>query len=139
MAKVISHITVSALLLLTAIGMTFNVHYCQGHLYDLAVNAPAHHCCEPEAEAHACHHDQDQPAAHHCEDESVTVALTSDYMVSDLSFEFQNNHSNDLFFVTLLLDENPGSVYIVTRQIFSDKEPPPAKEVVLSQLQRFLI
>jgi len=139
MAKVFTHIAISALLLLAATGMTINVHYCQGHVYDFAVNAPAHHCCEPEAKPHACHHDQDQPASHHCEDESVTVELTSDYLFSGLSYEFQNNHSNDLFFVTLLLDENPGSDYIVTRQVFSDKEPPPVKEVVLSQLQRFLI
>lgn len=139
MAKILSHMALSALLLLTATGMTINMHYCQGHLYDMAVNAPAHHCCEADSGALACHHDQEQPACHHCEDETVTVALTSNYLISGLSSEFQNNHSNDLLLITLLLDENPGTDKIVTRQFFSDYKPPPTQEVVLSRLQRFLI
>jgi hypothetical protein len=139
MVRFFSHITMSALLVLTATGMTINVHYCQGHLYDMALNAPAHHCCDVDVDKQSCHHDQAQPAKHHCEDETITVESTSDYLVSAISFHFENNHSNDLFFVALLPDEIPGIETQATRRFFSAKEPPPLPEVELARLQRFLI
>ena len=139
MAKIISHITLAALLVLTSTGMTINMHYCQGHLYDLAFNAPAHSCCEPDGKKHSCHHDQAQPVKHHCEDESVTVESTGDYLGSVYSFHFENNHSNDLFFITLMLDETPGDADFTSRFHLRDKKPPPVQEVELARLQRFLI
>jgi hypothetical protein len=139
MVKVFSHIAMSALLLVTATGMTINVHYCQGHLYDMALNAPAHSCCEPDAKAKSCHHDQAQPVKHHCEDETVTLESTGDYVIpADIS-HFENNHSNDLFFITLLLDETPGEADVPSRYHLKDKRPPPSQVVELSQLQCFLI
>lgn len=139
MAKFISHILLAALLVITATGMTINVHYCQGHLYDMALNAPAHHCCDTDMDTQSCHHDPVQPVKHHCEDETVTVESTSDYVIPACTFHFENNHSNDLFFVALLLDESPGAEAIATRRFFNAKEPPPLKEVDLARLQRFLI
>jgi hypothetical protein len=139
MVKLLSHMALSVLLVLTSAGMTINMHYCQGHLYDMAFNAPAHSCCEPDGKTHSCHHDHAQPVKHHCEDESVTVKSTGDYLGSAFSFPFENNHSNDLLFITLLLDETPGEADFTSRFHLRDKKPPPTQEVELSRLQRFLI
>ena len=73
MIKLIGHMVLSGLLLVTSTGMTINMHFCQGHLYDLALNAPAHSCCEPDAGETACHHHHDMTKSHQCDDKSIRI------------------------------------------------------------------
>jgi hypothetical protein len=138
MFKLLSHITLSALLLLSATGLTINMHFCDGHLYDLALIAPAHDCCEIDGSADACHHHQDQTKPHQCDDETVKVDSTNDFFVSAYSFDFENSHSFDLFFTTQLFIENPKAENSTVAGVLNYKRPPP-QEVVLSQIQSFLI
>ena len=138
MIKLLSHITLSALLLLSATGLTINMHFCDGQLYDLAFIAPAHDCCEPDGSEDACPHHQDQAMPHQCDDETVKVESTNDFFVSAYSFDFENSHSFDLFFTTQLFIENPKTGKLAVAGVLNYKRPPP-QEVVLSQIQSFLI
>jgi hypothetical protein len=142
MIKLLSHITLSAILLLSATGMTINMHFCEGHLYDVALIAPAHDCCETDGTEDTCQHDQDQNRSHQCEDgcedESIQAQSTTDFFVSGYSFDFENSHTFDLLFATQLLIEKPLTAESKVVGVLNYKKPPP-QEVVLSQIQSFLI
>lgn len=138
MFKIISHIVLSALLLFSATGMTINMHFCQNHLYDLAFNAPAHDCCESDMDDNVCHHDHDMAKTHHCDDESIKIESSHDFLASGLSFDFDNSHSFELYSTSQLILESPESEKSFTNRIFNYKKPPP-QDVVLSQIQSFLI
>jgi hypothetical protein len=138
MFKVISHIVLSALLLVSATGMTINMHFCQGHLYDLAFNVPAHDCCENDLDDNACHHDHDMTKAHHCDNESIKIETSHDFLASGFLFDFDNSQSLELFGTSHCMPESPDTEKAGTPRIFEYKKPPP-QEVVLSQIQSFLI
>ena len=103
MIKFLIHISLSALLLLSATGMTINLHYCQDQLFDLALIRPADNCCETGMHENHCHHDADMANSNHCDDESISFESTSEYVVSAISFSFENAHSFDLFYTTPLI------------------------------------
>lgn len=139
MVKLIGHMVVSALLLVSATGMTVNMHFCQGDLYDLALNAPAHSCCEHQSNKHTCHHDHDMTKPHHCDDKSIEIESSHDYVVSGFSYDFEASHSLELFGTTsTLLVESPDTEKAFTTRIITYKKPPP-QEVVLAQIQSYLI
>ena len=128
----------SALLLISATGMTVNMHFCQGHLYDLALNAPAHDCCEPAQDSKACHHDHDMAKPHHCDDKSIQIESSHEYVLTGFSFDFEDSPSFVLFGTSTLLIESPNTEKTATTRILNYKKPSP-QEVVLAQIQSFLI
>ena len=132
----------STLLLFSATGMTINMHFCQGYLYDLAVNVPAHDCCDNKSDDNTCHHNQqhnhDQSKSHHCDNETIKSRSTDNFVVSDFSYNFENSHSFDLFCTNHLLAEIPEAVTSSNNIKFNYNKPLP-QEVVLSQIQSFLI
>ncbi len=138
MVKIISHIVLSVMMLFSVTGMTINMHFCQGHLYDLAFNAPAHDCCEYETNKNACHHDHDMAKSHHCDDESIKIESSHDFISSGFTFDFKDSHSFELFGTSQLMPESPVAINTSATRIFHYKKPPP-QEVVLSQIQSFLI
>lgn len=138
MFKILGHTIISALLLVSTTGMTINMHFCHGNLYDLALNAPAHSCCEPDAESNACHHDNDMATPHHCDDKSISIESNHDYVASGFSFEFNDTPSFELFGTKTLLIESPDTEKSFTTKVLNYKKPPP-QEVVLSRIQSFLI
>lgn len=139
MFKIAGHIIVSAVLLVSSAGLTINMHFCEGHLYDLALFAPAYSCCETHGIKACCHHNHDQNKAHHCEDESIKLESTNDFFVSNVSFDFENSHTFDLLFATQLLIENPLTTESTVVGVLNYKKPPPPQEVVLSEIQSYLI
>ena len=139
MVKILSHIVLSALLLVSATGMTINMHYCNGHLYDLALNAPAHDCCDSGMDDNVCHHKRDQAKSNQCDNETIKLESTNDFFVSTYTFDFDNEHSIDLFFPTQLLIEESVTAESQVNGILNFNKPPPTQEVVLSQIQSFLI
>jgi hypothetical protein len=128
----------SGLLLVTSTGMTINMHFCQGHLYDLALNAPAHSCCEPDAGETACHHHHDMTKSHQCDDKSIRIESSQDYVSSGFTFDFGDTHSFELFGTSTLLIEPADTDKPFTTRLIDYKKPPP-QEVVLSQIQTYLI
>lgn len=138
MVKIIGHIVLSVMMLFSATGMTINMHFCQDHLYDLAFNAPAHDCCENDTDDDACHYDHDMVKNHNCDDESIKIESSHDFITSGFTFDFEDSHSFKLFSTTQLMLESPVAEKTSTTRIFSYKKPPP-QEVVLSQIQSFLI
>lgn len=141
MIKTISHIAISLLLLLSGTGMAINLHYCQDQLYDFALVVPAHDCCEDGCvhEIH-CHHDSDMDHSNDCKDETIIIESTSDYFVPAFSFNFCSDHSSDLFYTTQsIYDDNQSTVKSFDIMVLNYKKPPTSHEVVLSQIQFFLI
>ena len=76
--------------------------------------------------------------AHHCEDESIKIESSQDFVVSGFTFNFENSHSFRLFSTSQLMLESPVAKNTSATGIFNYKKPPP-QEVVLSQIQAFLI
>jgi hypothetical protein len=139
MFRLISHIILSGLILLSLTGLTINLHYCQETLYDIALNSPAESCCENGAHDHHCHPDPDMENSNHCDDETVKVESTDVYFVSSYSFDFDDVHHINLLFATQLLPENQRTANKTESEVFNYKKPPMLPEVVLSQIQSFLI
>jgi hypothetical protein len=139
MFRLISHIILSGLILLSLTGLTVNLHYCQDTLYDIALNSPAESCCENGAHEHHCHPDPDMDNSNHCDDETIKVESTDDFFVSSYSFDFDDVNHIDLFNRTLLFLENKLTANNTESEVLNYKKPPTLSEVVLSQIQSFLI
>jgi hypothetical protein len=139
MFRFFSHILLSGLILLSITGVTVNLHYCQDGLYDIALSSPAENCCENGAHDHPCHQDSNMDKPIDCEDETVKVESTDDFFVSSYSFDFNNNQIIDLFHITSLFSENRGTTKITSSKVPNFKIPLVPPEVVLSQVQSFLI
>jgi len=139
MFKLISHIILSGLILLSLTGLTINLHYCQDTLYDIALNSPAESCYENGAHENCCHSGPDMENSNHCDDETVKVESTDDFFVSSYSFDFKDVHHIDLFNRTLTFLENQRTANSTNSEVLNYKKPPILPEVVLSQIQSFLI
>ncbi len=139
MLRSISHITLLVLILLSATELTINLHYCQDHLYDFALNAPAHNCCETGEHENHCHHSSDMDMSNHCDDETIKVGSTDEFFISSYSFDFSNVHTIDLFLTNEILLENQSTANDAKTIVLNYKKPPTHQEVVLSQIQSFLI
>lgn len=139
MFKTLSHIALSTALLLSVSGMTINMHFCEGHLYDMAFIAPAHDCCDSDVDENICHHDHDMTKSHECEDETIKFDILNDFNISTYTFDFDDIHSIDLLFPTQLLTENFVKDESPIIGILNFKKPPVTQEVVLSQIQSFLL
>jgi hypothetical protein len=139
MFRLISHIILSGLILLSLTGFTVNLHYCQDTLYDIALNSPAESCCENGAHEHHCHPVPDMDNSNHCDDETIKVESTDDFFVSSYSFDFDDVNHIDLFNRTLIFLENKLTANNTESEVLNYKKPPTLPEVVLSQIQSFLI
>jgi hypothetical protein len=138
MFRKVIHIVVACFILVSTTGFTINLHYCHSHIYDLAVFAPAHSCCEAGSGAQ-CHASGDMDTSNHCEDESIVVESTDDYIGSSFTVSLENDHSIDLLLAASILFNVQGSDDKIVTEAPWHKEPPPYREVVLSQIQSYLI
>ena len=136
MLKKIGHIVITNLILVSTIGFTINMHYCHDQLIDLALFSPAHSCCDTGSEGQ-CHTTDGITNMNHCEDESLQVGSTDDYVVS--SFTFENTHNIDLLLTATILNNIQGTYNLVEKEAPWHKKPPPYGEVILSQIQSYLI
>ena len=139
MIRLISHIILSGLILLSVTGLTVNLHYCQNSLYDIALNSPAESCYENGAHENCCHADPDMENSNHCDDETVKVESTDDFFVSSFSFDFEDFHQIDLLFAIHILSENHRTSNNYESEVLNFKKPPILPEVELSQIQTYLI
>ena len=139
MIKFISHITLSVLLLLSATGMTINLHYCHDQLIDLALIVPAQSCCETSTRENHCHHGSIIDKPNHCDDETIGFESTSDYLISAYTLNLEDTPSFDLFYSTPLVPDGQRTRESTITTLFNFKKPPNPQEVVLSQIQSFLI
>jgi len=138
MYKKIMHIIVACFILISTTGFTINLHYCHNQIYDLALFAPAHSCCETPTQGH-CHSTGDIANMNHCEDESIVVESINDYVESSYSISLENTHSIDLLLTASILLNVGGSDDNIVKHAPWHKEPPPYRAVVLSQIQSYLI
>ena len=138
MFKKIIHIITAGLILISITGFTINMHYCHDQLIDLAVFSPAQSCCDAGDEG-PCHADSDISKASHCKDESLQVGSTDDYVGPSFTFNFENNISIDLLISSTILYNFQGSDHLRPVEAPWHKKPPSCQEVVLSQIQSFLI
>jgi len=138
MFRKVIHIIFACFILVSTTGFTISLHYCHSEIYDLAVFAPAHSCCEAGSGA-TCHAPGNMDASKHCEDESIVVESTDDYVGSSFAVNLENTHSLDLLLTANVLFHVQGPDNEVLIEPPWHKEPPPYQEVVLSQIQSYLI
>ena len=138
MFRKVLHIVLASFILVSTTGFTISLHYCHNEIYDLAVFAPAHSCCEAGSGA-TCHAPGDMDTSNHCEDESIVVESTDDYVSSSFAVDLENTHSIDLLLTACVLFHVQGPDNEVLIAPPWHKEPPPNQEVVLSEIQSYLI
>ena len=138
MFRKVLHIVLACFILVSTTGFTISLHYCHNEIYDLAVFAPAHSCCEAGSGAQ-CHASGDMDTSNHCEDESIVVESTDDYVGSSFAVNLENTHSIDLLLTANVLFHVQGPDDEVLIEPPWHKEPPPFQEVVLSEIQSYLI
>ncbi len=138
MIKKIVHIILAFFILVSTTGLTINLHYCHDQLYDLAVFAPAHSCCEPGVEVQ-CHSTEGLSDMNHCNDESLALESTDDYTISSFAFNFENSYNFDILLSSVLYHSFQNSDNSNSLDACRFYKPPPYQEVILSQIQSFLI
>jgi len=138
MFKKVIHSIFACIFLISTTGFTINLHYCHNQIYDLAFFTPAHSCCETTTQGH-CHSTGDLANMNHCEDESIIVESVDDFVGSSYTASTENTHSIDLFLTASILYNVEVSDEDKVRKAPWQKEPPPYREVVLSQIQSYLI
>jgi hypothetical protein len=137
----IAHMITAILILISITGFTVNMHYCHGQLIDLAVMAPVHSCCDKAeiADTGSCHADGDLNKMNHCQNESILIGVTDDYIGTSFAFDFDHIQGLDLLFSTTVIYNIQGTDPVLRHEAPWYKEPPPFREVVLSQIQSYLI
>ena len=138
MFRKVLHIVLACFILVSTTGLTISLHYCHDKIYDLSIFAPAHSCCEAGSGAQ-CHAPGNMDTSKHCEDESIVVESTDDYVGSSFVVNLENTHSIDLLLTASVLFHVQGPDVEVLLEPPWHKEPPPYQEVVLSQIQSYLI
>ena len=129
------HIVIAGLILISSMGIAINMHFCHDKLIDLALNAPAHNCCDINEEAAS----QSQDSCPGCQDESIVVEPGDDYEVPAVTFNFENSHQTTLFLSSVILNYFQYIDESTKNEVPWYKKPPPYQEVVLSQIQSYLI
>jgi len=138
MLRKVIHIIVACFILVSTTGFTISLHYCHNEIYDLGLFAPAHSCCETGTQGH-CHSEGELADMNHCEDESIVIESTDDYVGSSFEVSLENTHSFDLLLIASILFNAELSDDDIVTEAPWHKEPPPYQEVVLSQIQSYLI
>jgi hypothetical protein len=138
MGKKIIHIIVACFILVSTTGFTINLHYCHKQIYDLALIAPAHSCCET-ATQDPCHSTGDLSSMNCCEDESIVVESVDDFVGSSVAASLEHAHSFEFFLAASIPFQVEVSGDDILRKAPWQKEPLPYREVVLSQIQSYLI
>ena len=134
MVRKVTHIVIAVFILISTTGFTINMHYCHDQLIDMALLAPAHSCCDTEEDAN-----QSQASCPGCQDESIVVEPADDYEVSASAFNFETSHFTNLFLSSVILNYYQGIDESTKKEVPWYKKPPPYQEVVLSQIQSYLI
>ncbi len=138
MFKLISHIALLVLILLSATGLTINMHFCQDQLYDFALSASAHDCCG--SGGHEKHHpmDSEMDNTDLCDDGTIMIESTDEFFMPAYSFNFDDIRQIELFYPTHILT-NQSTTNSALSKLLVSKKPPTPQKVVLSQIQSFLI
>ena len=114
------------------------MHYCHDQLYDFAFFSPAHSCCDPDSDRPCCS-SEGMSSTNHCKDKSIAVETTDDYMVAGYTFNFETFHNTVFLLASATLYSYQDSENLAAKEAPWYKKPPPYTEVVLSQIQSFLI
>lgn len=137
MFRIIGHIGLSALLLLSATGLTVNMHYCHDKLVNLAFMGPAHSCCTIPGDDSDFSQGMEKPD--HCDDQSLHFEATSDFVVSAGSFNLDIKPPLNLLFSSAIILKQRLADEISSGRLFNFKIPQTVPEVDLPKIQTFLI
>lgn len=138
MIRKIFHIATAIMILISITGFTVNLHFCHDHLIDLALFAPAESCCG-SADQVNCQPGNEISHAGHCLDKSIEVGSTDDYVATFAVFDFDHIPGFDLMHLNTTSYHSQATDPVFTGPVPWHKEPPPAGEVILSQIQTYLI
>lgn len=144
MLRKLSHIGLIGLLLVSTMGMTINLHYCQHKLYDIGIFGQAEKCCIPHDKSHHSKKEHHCKATNHhkddCEDETIHIESVDNFVVPSFSFEFDDIHLIQLFVLNAIFsDLSYLSSYAKKTEISPENISPPKIHVPLSLLQTYLL
>ena len=124
MLKIVSHIILSVLLLISSIGMVVSKHYCGTTLVSVHLDKEADSCCGEGADC--------------CHNENEFFQIKDDYVAIANQISFENSVVLDVLFYQAIhfsmsaVTDNT-DVFIA----FNESPPPPLIQTVLSSLQTY--
>ena len=151
MLKKAGHIILIPLLVVATMGMTINMHYCKGKLYDLGIFTQAANCYGEHVNMSASaevpkqtksNHLHNCCSSHHsksdCKDESIKLNHVDNYIVS--AFNFDSDHSSiNIFPITTELTRVSGFSDASKFEFQKSDSSPPDTHIKLPFLQTYLI
>lgn len=124
MFKKVSHIILSALLLIASIGMVVSKHYCGTTLVSVNIDKEVDSCCGEGADC--------------CHNENVFFQVKDDFVVAANQISFENSVALDVLFYQAIhfsmstVDDNTDILIA-----FNESPPPPLIQTTLSSLQTY--
>ena len=148
MIKKIGHISIVIPLLISTMGFTVNLHYCNDRIYDIGIFSEAASCCKAYDQGTVHNHAKGnykptctlkEHKKHHCKDETIKVKDVDNFVLSSYHFNPDNHSFISLFpFLPVLSDLfNLSDTVII--EIPEWNNSPPVIQVVLSFLQTYLL
>lgn len=135
MIRKVLHIVFAVFIVILSTGFTINMHYCHDQLIDMALLAPADSCCDNEENGT----NQSQDSCPGCQDKAIVLEHGDDYEVPVMAFNFERAQITTLFLNPVILNSFHCIDEPAKNEVPWYKKPPPYQEVVLSQIQSFLI
>lgn len=144
MLRKLSHITLILILLISTVGFTINLHYCNDRIYDLGIYSEATSCCIDgvhERNSKDEHHHDCSSDTHKrdCKDETLKFKSLDNFINTSSNFDISNISTIDLFIISelvtdmLILSDND------TEEIPHYNVPPPKTSIVLAFNQSYLL
>ncbi|MFC2111135.1 hypothetical protein ACFLQ5_01645 [Bacteroidota bacterium] len=96
MLKIVSHIIISSLFLISTTGLTINLHYSHNELYDIGLYTEAESCCGDLTQHNSCCAKEKQK--NQCEDKTIEMKVKDDF-----NFTSSNCEIEPLSFINLFL------------------------------------
>ncbi|MFO7933124.1 MAG: hypothetical protein R6U78_03485 [Bacteroidales bacterium] len=138
MIRATIHMTLGVLVMVSAMGMTVNMHFCRDRLYDAALFSPATSCCETGEHRTAQCHETEVPDMDHCNHTTIQIDREEDLFFSVFSFAPVLNWNIEIpKYSTLKAPVLSGEGKIIRSERY--KHPPSGKQDIHSRIQSYLI
>lgn len=143
MLRKISHLTLIFLLLVSTVGLSINLHYCNNNIYDIGVFSEAISCCSVDANKHLnkeLHHNCEMNShKNDCEDETLKIESLDNYITSSNDININNESFVNLFIVSAFVTDVLNLSHITSEEVPIYNISPPKIQVILALFQSYLL
>jgi hypothetical protein len=138
MIRATIHTALAALVMVSATGVTVDMHFCQDRVYDAALFSPATSCCETGEHRAAHCHEAEVTGMDHCDHDTIHLDREEDLFFSAFSFApVFGWHKEIPQYSVLKTPVLSGEGKTMPAERY--KHPPSGKQDIHSRIQSYLI